>query len=76
MDAIADLPELDFASPAYAAAPFKMLAEAAQKWRIARSARGVELLDYDLCRNAIIDRNLGTGHPKLMQVLGLKLMPV
>lgn len=71
MPAIADLPEMDFASEAYAAAPFEVLAEAARRWKIARSARGVELLDYDLCRNAIVDRRLGTGHPKLMEVLGL-----
>ncbi len=71
MTAIADLPELDFASPDYIAQPFAVLAEYARKWRVARSARGVELLDYDLCRSAIVDRNLGTGHPKLMKVLGL-----
>ena len=66
-----DLPELDFASPDYAKQPFQVLADWAQRWKIARSARGVELLDYDLCRKAILDRRLGTGHPKLMNVLGL-----
>ena len=66
-----ELPELDFASPDYAARPFEVLAEWAQRWKIARSGRGVELLDYDLCRKAIIDRRLGTGHPRLMNVLGL-----
>ena len=66
-----ELPELDFASPDYAARPFQVLADWAQRWKIARSARGVELLDYDLCRKAILDRRLGTGHPKLMNVLGL-----
>lgn len=71
MTDIADLPELDFTSDAYAQQPFAVLAEAATRWRVARSPRGVELLDYDLCRNAIIDRRLGTGHPKLMDVLGL-----
>jgi cytochrome P450 len=71
MPSIADLPELDFASPDYTARPFAVLAEAGRKWKIARSVRGVELLDYDLCRRAIVDRNLGTGHPKLMDVLGL-----
>lgn len=66
-----DLPELDFGSPDYAARPFEVLAEWARRWKIARSVRGVELLDYDLCRKAILDRRLGTGHPKLMDVLGL-----
>ncbi len=65
------LPELDFDSPDYAARPFSVLADWSRRWKIARSVRGVELLDYDLCRKAIIDRRLGTGHPKLMNVLGL-----
>lgn len=66
-----DLPTLDFASAEYREAPFQTLAGWAQKWKIAQSARGVELLDYDICRKAILDRQLGTGHPKLMHVLGL-----
>ena len=66
-----DLPELDFGSSEYAQRPFEALAGWAQRWQIARSKRGVELLDYDLCRKAILDRRLGTGHPKLMNVLGL-----
>lgn len=66
-----DLPELDFTSSDYATRPFQVLSDWAQRWKIARSARGVELLDYDLCRKAILDRRLGTGHPKLMDVLGL-----
>lgn len=65
------LPELDFASPDYTAQPFQTLAHWAQRWKVARSVRGVELLDYELCRRAIIDRRLGTGHPKLMHLLGL-----
>jgi cytochrome P450 len=71
MTAVADLPELDFGSADYTARPFEVLAQSARKWKIARSARGVELLDYDLCRAAIVDRNLGTGHPRLMKLLGL-----
>ncbi len=71
MQTIADLPELDFASPDYAASPFTSLAQWARKWKIARSVRGVELLDYELCRKAIVDRNLGTGHPRLMEEIGL-----
>lgn len=66
-----DLPELDFACPEYAARPFQVLADWAQRWKIARSVRGIELLDYNLCRKAIIDRRLGTGHPRLMHLLGL-----
>jgi len=71
MQAISDLPELDFASPDYVATPFEVLAGWSSQWKIARSVRGVELLDYDLCRTAIVDRNLGTGHPRLMQEIGL-----
>ncbi len=71
MQQIDDLPAMDFTSPEYRTKPFAVLSDCARRWRIARSARGVELLDYDLCRAAIIDRRLGTGHPKLMDVLGL-----
>ena len=69
------LPELDFGSPDYAARPFQTLSNWAKQWKIARSIRGIELLDYDLCRKAIIDRRLGTGHPKLMDVLGFARGP-
>lgn len=71
MQRVADLPELDFSSAEYLASPFTALAGWASKWKIARSVRGVEILDYDLCRNAIVDRNLGTGHPRLMEEIGL-----
>ncbi|MEP6267071.1 MAG: hypothetical protein ABJ139_07030, partial [Paracoccaceae bacterium] len=71
MRQVDDLPKIDFAAAEYQTRPFAMLAECAQRWKIARSERGVELLDYDLCRQAIVDRRLGTGHPKLMDVLGL-----
>jgi len=71
MQTIEDLPELDFDSADYQRAPFETLAGWARNWQVARSARGVEILDYDLCRKAILDRQLGTGHPKLMNVLGL-----
>lgn len=71
MRQISDLPELDFTSAEYERAPFQTLAACGQQWDVARSTRGVELLDYDLCRKAVLDRQLGTGHPKLMDVLGL-----
>ena len=71
MAALAELPELDFESRAYRKEPFKTLSEWALKWKVARSSRGVEVLDHELCRFAIIDRRLGTGHPKLMHLLGL-----
>ncbi len=69
--AISDLPVLDFSSAEYQSAPFRVLSGWARKWKIAQSGRGVELLDYELCRKAIIDRNLGTGHPGLIDLLGL-----
>lgn len=71
MRQIGDLPLIDFAAPNYRAAPFEMLADCARRWKIARSSRGVELLDYNLCREAIVDRRLGTGHPRLMDELGI-----
>lgn len=68
---IDSLPELDFRCADYQESPFRTLSGWAGQWKIARSERGVELLDYALCRKAIIDRRLGTGHPKLMALLGL-----
>ena len=71
MVAPAELPEIDFGGAAYRRDPFRTLAEWARRWKVARSSRGVEVLDHALCRFAIIDRRLGTGHPKLMHLLGL-----
>lgn len=68
---IDELPEMDFTHPDYVSHPFETLADCAKQWKIARSNRGVEILDYELCRQAIVDRRLGTGHPKLMELLGL-----
>jgi cytochrome P450 len=73
---IAKLPTLDFDSAAYRENPFPILADLARKWRVASSSRGVEILDYDLCRQMIVDPKLGTGHPRLMKVLGLPEGPV
>ncbi|MGI9487125.1 MAG: cytochrome P450 [Geminicoccaceae bacterium] len=73
---IADLPTLDFNSAEHRENPFPILADLAGKWRVARSSRGVEVLDYDLCRQMIVDPKLGTGHPRLMKVLGLPDGPV
>lgn len=71
MKNVSDLPFLDFDSAQYADSPFTTLANWAKSWKIARSRRGVELLDYDLCRRAIVDPDLGTGHPRLMKEIGL-----
>jgi cytochrome P450 len=71
MNAIEDLPEIDYGAADFLAAPLATLANFARRSKLGRSARGVEIFDYDLCREAIIDRRMGTGHPKLMKVLGL-----
>ena len=71
LQAVDDLPAVDFASKAYRMQPFPILADYARRWKVARSVRGVEIFDYELCRASILDRRLGTGHPKLMEVLGL-----
>ncbi|MDH3660625.1 MAG: hypothetical protein OEU92_11470 [Alphaproteobacteria bacterium] len=76
MKTIAELPALDFSSAEYRENPFPILAELARKYRVASSSRGVEILDYDLCRQMIVDPKLGTGHPRLMKVLGLPEGPV
>ena len=76
MTTIAELPTLDFNSSEYRKNPFPILAELARTHRVASSGRGVEVLDYDLCRQMIVDPKLGTGHPRLMKVLGLPEGPV
>lgn len=71
MRTIADLPFIDYADPAYAAAPYEWLAEQALNHRIARSDRGVELLDYNLCRAFVLDRTMGTDHGNLVENMGI-----
>ncbi len=71
MRAVADLPFIDYGDPAYAASPFDWLADKAKSCRIARSARGVELLDYGLCRAFVLDRAMGTDHGNLVEKMGI-----
>jgi len=71
MATIGDLPEIDFGAADYLAAPLTTLAGFAKKFKLGRSKRGVEIFDYDLCRDTILNRSFGTGHPRLMNVLGL-----
>ena len=72
---ISDLPIIDFQSKDYLTKPLDTLAKLSQKIKVGKSKRGIEILDYDLCRDAILDRRFGTGHPKLMKVLGLEEGP-
>lgn len=71
MKMMSELPEIDFHSAEYFSRPLKTLAAYAKKFKVGRSKRGVEILDYNLCRDTILDRRFGTGHPKLMKVLGM-----
>lgn len=71
MTTLADLPEIDFDAANYLAAPLPTLAGYAKQFKLGRSKRGIEILDYDMCRDTILNRSFGTGHPKLMKVLGL-----
>ncbi len=71
MTSIADLPWIDFGAPDYLASPLATLAGYAERFKLGRSKRGIEIFDYDLCRDTILNRSFGTGHPKLMDVLGL-----
>ena len=68
---MAELPEIDFKSKEYLSSPLETLAEYAKLFKVGQSERGVEILDYNLCRDTILDRRFGTGHPKLMKVLGM-----
>ncbi len=71
MTSITDLPWIDFEAPDYIADPLATLAGYAERFKLGRSKRGIEIFDYDLCRDTILSRSFGTGHPKLMDVLGL-----
>ena len=75
LNSVEELPTVDYSTKAYRTQPFPILANYAKQWKVARSERGVEIFDYGLCRTSIIDRRLGTGHPKLMEVLGLPDSP-
>lgn len=67
---IAELPLIDFSDENYLAAPLPTLASYASQWNLGRSSRGVEVLDYDLCREVMVSSTFGTGHPRLMDVIG------
>ena len=71
MSTIADLPEIDFDAAEYHAAPMATLAGFARQSKLGRSKRGIEVFDYDMCRDTILNRSFGTGHPRLMDVLGM-----
>ena len=71
MRSMSDLPEIDFGAADYLAAPLPTLAGFAQKFKLGKSKRGIEIFDYDMCRDTILNRSFGTGHPRLMDVLGL-----
>ncbi|MCY4542855.1 MAG: cytochrome P450 [Rhodobacteraceae bacterium] len=72
MKTIDDLPVIGFSSEDYDRQPFPILADYARRWKVARSERGVELLDTRTSRKSIVNPRLGTGHPKLMEdVLGM-----
>lgn len=71
MTLLTDLPEIDFADPRYKAEPMHTLRRYAERFDLGRSSRGIEVFDYDLCREIILSRAYGTGHPRLMNLLGL-----
>ncbi len=71
MRAISGLPFIDYDDPAYSAEPYEWLAAQAKSHRIARSSRGVELLDYNLCRAFVLDRTMGTDHGNLVEKMGI-----
>ena len=75
MLSISDLPRIDFHSNEYLTKPLETLANLSKQLKLGKSERGIEILDYNLCRDSILDRRFGTGHPKLMKVLGLEEGP-
>ena len=75
MLSISDLTRIDFRSSEYLTKPLETLAKLSKQLKLGKSERGIEILDYNLCRDSILDRRFGTGHPKLMKVLGLEEGP-
>jgi len=71
MRQISDLPFIDYQDPAYAADPYLWLADRARRHSLARSERGVEILDYRMCRRFLMDRTFGTDHANLVERMGL-----
>ena len=63
MKSLSDLPEIDFGAADYLAAPLPVPAKYATKFKLGRSKRGIEVFDYNLCRDTILSRYFGTGHP-------------
>ena len=51
---IAELPLIDFNDAGYLAEPLPTLASYASQWKLGRSTRGIEVLDYDLCRDCLL----------------------
>ena len=71
MPGISDLPYIDYGDPDYQSEPFRWLAEKARQFPVARSERGVEILDFQMCRRFLVDRSFGTDHGNLVEKMGL-----
>ncbi len=66
-----DLPFIDYSDPAYQNEPSVWLADKARQFRLAQSERGIEILDFQMCRNFLMDRAFGTDHANLVEKMGL-----
>ncbi len=71
MPGISDLPFIDYGDPDYQSEPFRWLAEKARQFPLARSERGVEILEFQMCRRFLVDRSFGTDHGNLVEKMGL-----
>lgn len=71
MTDVSQLPFADYDDPEYQIDPFAWLAKKAKQSKLVQSARGIEILDYDLCRKFLLDRNFGTDHANLVEKMGL-----
>ncbi|MGL3608076.1 cytochrome P450 [Rhizobium sp. G187] len=68
---LSTLPFIDYDDTEYAQHPFEWLSEKANQSKMARSFRGVDLLDYNLCRQLFMNRDLGNGHLDLVELIGI-----
>ena len=68
---ISDLPFVNYEEDDFQRDPFEWLSQTAKHTRLARSLRGVEIFDYQMCRKFLVDRTFGTDHANLVEKMGL-----
>lgn len=76
MRTIEELPEISMDDPGFLADPAHAFSEALSQAPVWRSKRGVEVLSYDLCKNASHDKRLWVNNLRDVEALGIPDGPV